>query len=315
MPNELVVPAPGGAGKSPSPTPPNQVVPKEHQRNLKTAELPAIFIDGVHDDEMRSLYHAALEKSHEAVRWYVQGVKAKRGNAKVVRIGTVILGAFAAIIPIVSSKVQSELGWDIIPFATVSAALAGGLVAADKYFGFSTGYIRYTNARQEIQAKIERFQMAWCRAAIQQNASTPPTPKAEALNTGLTLIQELVDGIAQTVQAETQQWMAEFKQSLETLEKSVAESKDAASPAANAPAALKVTVEGWDQLPAPRTAKIRINDRAEEEIASPTYVLGGLAPGQYVIRISASANGKSVAGAEILSVKAGEVGAAQVKLG
>jgi hypothetical protein len=62
-------------------------------------------------------------------------------------------------------------------------------------------------------------------------------------------------------------------------------------------------------------AKIRINDRAEEEIASPTYVLGGLAPGQYVIRISASAGGKPVTGAEVLTLKAGDVGAAEVKLG
>jgi len=313
MPNELIVPGP--AGRPPSPGPAAKVVPKDHHRNLNTAELPAIFIDDVHDEEIRALYHAALDKSHEAVRWYVQGVRAKRGNAKVVRIGTVILGAVAAIIPIVSSRIQTLWGLDIIPFATVSAALAGGLVAADKYFGFSTGYIRYTNARQEIQAKIERFQMAWCRAAIQQGASNPPTPKAEVLNTGLTLIQELVDGIAATVQAETQQWMAEFKQSLEALEKSAAESKDAAAPGANAPAALKVTVDGWDQLAAPRVVKIRINDRAEEEIASPTYVLGGLTPGQYVIRISATAGGKTVAGAELLHLKAGEVGAAQVKLG
>ncbi|HYV46960.1 MAG TPA: SLATT domain-containing protein [Myxococcaceae bacterium] len=314
MPNELIVPGPG-ARSSPAAAPAAKVVPKDHHRNLNTAELPAIFIDGVHDDEMRALYHAALDKSHEAVRWYMQGVRAKRGNAKVVRIGTVILGAVAAIIPIVSSRVQGLWGLDIIPFATVSAALAGGLVAADKYFGFSTGYIRYTNARQEIQAKIERFQMSWCRAAIQQSAANPPTPKAEALNTGLTLIQELVDGIAQTVAAETQQWMAEFKQNLTDIEKSVADAKEATAPAAHVPAALKVTVDGWDQLSQPRVVKIRINDRAEEEIASPTYVLGGLAPGQYVIRISASAGGKPVAGSEILSLKAGEVGTAQVKLG
>src|SRR3954468_7525300 len=123
MPNELIIPGPSGHPSTPAPP---KVVPKDHHRNLNTAELPAIFIDGVHDDEMRALYRAALDKSHEAVRWYVQGVKAKRGNAKVVRIGTVILGAVAAIIPIVASKVQAVMGWDIIPFATVSAALAGG---------------------------------------------------------------------------------------------------------------------------------------------------------------------------------------------
>jgi len=315
MPNELIVPSPAGRGSPAAAPSPVKVLPKDHHRNLNTAELPAIFVDGVHDGEMRALYHAVLDKSHEAVRWYIQGVRAKRGNAKVVRIGTVILGAIAAIIPIVSSRVQSKWGLDIIPFATVSAALAGGLVAADKYFGFSTGYIRYTNARQEIQAKIERFQMAWCRAAIQQGASNPPTPKAEALNTGLTLIQELVDGIAQTVAAETQQWMTEFKQNLSDMEKSVADAKEATAPASHVPAALKVTVDGWDQLPVPRVAKIRINDRAEEEIASPTYVLGGLAPGQYVIRISASSGRKPMTGAEIVSLKAGDVATAQVKLG
>src|SRR3954463_14226402 len=149
MPNEVV--PPGHAGSSPSPVkvPPKEH-PKEHQRNLVTAELPAIFIDGVHDHEVQALYHAVIDKAHQAVRWYVQGVRAKRGNAKLVRIGTVVLGAIAAIIPIVTPMVQklgggnSDAGLNILPFATVAAAVAGGLVAMDKYFGFSSGYMRYT---------------------------------------------------------------------------------------------------------------------------------------------------------------------------
>jgi hypothetical protein len=293
---------------------------EHHQRNLVTAELPAIFLDEVHDEDIRSLYHAALDKAHQAVRWYVQGVRAKRGNAKVVRIGTVVLGAIAAIIPIVTPMMQklggqeSNAGINILPFATISAALAGGLLAMDRYFGFSTGYMRYTGARQEIQAKIERFQMAWARTTIQHSASATPVPKAEALNAGLALIQELVDGVAQTVQTETQSWMAEFKQSLSDLDKSVQESRQSA-PAANAPGALKVTIDGWDLLSEPRTATIQINQRAEENLSSPTYVVGSLAPGQYVIKVTGSRAGLPISGAEIVMLKAGEITAAQVKLG
>src|SRR5262245_39609025 len=109
-------------------------------RNLVTAELPEIFIEGVHDEASQALYRTALEKAHRAVKWYSAMIPSKRFAARWVRFLTVALGGVAAIVPIISPMVQrAPLQWDIVPFATLSAALAGALVAFDRYFGFSTG--------------------------------------------------------------------------------------------------------------------------------------------------------------------------------
>src|SRR5690349_14697064 len=133
MANEVIPPGHPKTESGPSPAVKAASRPAAN-RNLVTAELPEVFIAGRHDESLKALYRSAVAKAHEAVEWYARAVKRKREHAQLVRMFTVVLGAFAAIIPIVTPMLEKLSGSSsILPLATVAAALAGSLVAADRY--------------------------------------------------------------------------------------------------------------------------------------------------------------------------------------
>jgi hypothetical protein len=65
-------------------------------------------------------------------------------------------------------------------WVSLAIGLAAGLFGLDRYFGFTTGWIRYILTGTAIHKALEEFRMDW--ALLSAKLSAPPTPdQIEAL--------------------------------------------------------------------------------------------------------------------------------------
>lgn len=117
---------------------------------------------------------------------------------------------------------------------TLFLVLASGLVAIDKFWGFSSGWLRYLKTRQLLENRIEAFHLDW--AATWPGKDAPKGPAdTKAL---LRLARTFLDDINMIVGEETNAWIQEFNASLQTLEDQV-EKRRAKRDAAEGPPAGK----------------------------------------------------------------------------
>jgi hypothetical protein len=157
---------------------------------------------------VETAYEQALRRASEAVVWYERAKDRKKRPAIALRFLAIVIGGLGTITPIVVSMLSDPLGKRLLPSASMFAAIAVGCVALDKFFGFSSGWMRYMSAMLELQEKIESFEFAWARERLKR-ASSSPTPESQIAD--LDMIAAFVSSISRVIRSETQAWAGEFK--------------------------------------------------------------------------------------------------------
>ncbi len=154
------------------------------------------------------VYQHALDCAIEAEDWYKQERKSKRLWGRGLRSSAIVLGAVAAVMPVLSELSGSGIqpGW-----STVALAVGAGLVGLDRYFGFSTAWMRFMVTAQRIAELRHRFESAWQLA--QSKAANPPSD--EELATFLALAHGLEKAVDGEIDLETKAWVTEFDSALE----------------------------------------------------------------------------------------------------
>jgi hypothetical protein len=182
-----------------------------------------------------------------------------------------------------------------VPVGGILAVVAALLVLIDKFAGFSTGWMRYISADQDVRSKQEQFQLAWARERMLWPVPvTDPLPPERAL-AALDLVAHFITAINEIVKQETQAWMTEFKGALADLDKITADAKAQAS-AAQAPAprgSIEVEVVGLAKLDQ-QTWHLQLGNAASSVayVGAVTAAVTDLAPGPIKVRVAATINTK-----------------------
>src|ERR1035437_10538207 len=98
---------------------------------------------------LQGLFLATVKQGESAIAWYRDNIKMKRIGSQILRSAAIVLASIGALLPLVGAAVSRfdqsntwktlvDAQWGYIAFATAAAC-----VAADKFYGFSSGWIRY----------------------------------------------------------------------------------------------------------------------------------------------------------------------------
>lgn len=161
---------------------------------------------------LRTVYDYAVALAEEGEKWYDRRRKGKRYAGRILRVLALVLGAVAVVLPILAQiythdgKPPFSVAW-----ASVALALAAALVALDRYFGFSSGWMRFVEAELQIKRLRHAFEHDWEIA----RASSAAVPEL------LKLTRQFVLAVDDVVAAETAAWTTEFRSSLATAEQSL----------------------------------------------------------------------------------------------
>jgi hypothetical protein len=183
---------------------------------------------------LAALYHRVIEKAEDSIGWYLRKARSKRFGARLLRLGAIGLASLAGLMPLLSQLIRDAKGNLVIPpgWASVPMILAAGLIGLDKYFGCSTGWIRFISAGLTLQKFLTEFQLDWqAGIASWKKAGAPNAAEIQAM---LVRARALLARVDDVVLDETRAWAAEFTSFLKSMEESAKAQAESGRPAVKA---------------------------------------------------------------------------------
>jgi hypothetical protein len=157
------------------------------------------------------VYAHADGLSLQAEQWYSRRRRKKRIGGMCLRVGAIVLGAVAVILPIVG---QITVGADGKPsiepaWASVVLGAAAALVALDLYFGFTSSWMRFMVTEMQLTRLRHDFEYQW------EEARARGAPFEELLEHA----RQFVVAVHVELERETSAWVDEFRSNLTVTER------------------------------------------------------------------------------------------------
>lgn len=173
---------------------------------LAGEERPEVVLD--------QLREWAEGHAEDSIAWYLRDKAVRRKISRVLRGCAILLGVAGGVVPLASAaRSASDGSWGYVLLAT-----AGGCLAFDHFFGLSSAWMRDISAAQAIQRGLTEFRLDW--AATVLPAADPGgsgAPASDVLRRREALIRTLVMRTADLVEAETGEWLSEFRSNIGDL--------------------------------------------------------------------------------------------------
>jgi len=237
----------------------------------------------------------AEKQANEAITWYYRSKRPKQLGSQSMRFCAIVLASIGGLIPVVVTLPHVNPAWMLEKWGYVALGLAAACLGLDKFFGFSTGWVRYISAAQDIQKQLYSFQIDWARAKSKLCGNTPSNSEIDGF---LVLARDFSNSVMSEVEQETQQWIVEFQSSLAELQKTTSTQLDAARPGS-----LTVNVGNASFADPPITVNVDGADYGT--LAGNSWTVRQIFPGPHVVTIRGNKNGKVVQQSGSVLVPAG----------
>jgi len=271
--------------------------------NIKPSAFPKLSgtDDSAKANFVVEIYDYANGKALEAIAWYLDKKWSKQRMAQGLRFSAIMLTTIGGIIPlIIASRIMATLGatttveWG--QFGYVALALAGACVFLDKFFGYSSGWMRYITTAMKLQRMVEEFNVDWAILCASMRGNIADTIEREAM---LRRVQTFLQSVLAEVESETAAWAAEYRSNLAELEKSAKQQLEASRPGV---INLKVSNVGK----AKNGVVVFLDDVPRQTITSTDYQMSPVFPGDHFVKIQASIGEKPVTAGASIRVEAGQ---------
>lgn len=186
-------------------------------KDIATPELGELDWDSTNRAAALSAVFAhAVAVSTAAQTWYAEKRPAKRLWGRALRVLAILLGATGAVLPILA-EITATAGNPVIApgWSAVALALAATCVGLDRYFGFSSGWMRFMAAEQRLVRQRHDFEYSWNQLLATESGT--PTGDDVVKLVGLAHANVLV--VQDIVAGETSDWLAEFRGALADAER------------------------------------------------------------------------------------------------
>ena len=245
---------------------------------------------------LAALYAATIAKARQQIEWYQRKVKPKRQGSQAVRFLAIVLLGLAALVPLVKAafqaKLPSYLAFDF-ELGYIFAAVAAGLIAFDKYFGLSTGWIRFIQTEMALQSALDELHYDWVALLAKIQGQSPTAEQVQAM---IQRLRGFIVAVNAQTQKETEAWVLEFQTNLADLEKAAK-----ARAQEQKPGRVEVTVTNAQSFEGGVTASLDGMDARTVEGTS--AVFGSVAPGPHIVLVKGTKADKTLQASEIIRVQ------------
>lgn len=165
-------------------------------------------------EKLDVLYLHVENKAREMIGWYLTHKRSSARWSRVLRFLAIFFAGVGGLCPLLQSfSVHfNQLGY-------VALGLVAAIFGFDKFFGFSSAWMRYMLTQIRLQKKFAEFQLEWLkrRSFVDKDL---PKEKAEEL---FGFLQAFQVDLLGDVEQEIQSWVAEFQSNLLQLDKASTE--------------------------------------------------------------------------------------------
>ena len=204
--------------------------------------------------------------------------------------------------PLVSNSQLVPTGLNTDRWGYILIALAGAFLLFDRYFGFSTSWMRYMTAQMALQKALERFQLSW---AVWRIAVKNQKPTDDQHNSGIALLNNFQQQTAELIEKEFQIWVTQFQEQLTALQAAI--DKDRKE---RYPGNLVVTFHAQTAITGP--ADIYLNNRLAQQTDSGSMLFSALNPETHLVQVKA--NKGALQGSKTVKVESGQTSEVSIEL-
>ena len=254
---------------------------------------------------LEALFDRITKEAESAIGWYIRAKRPKQRWARLLRFGSIIAGTTAGLIPILAQMFSKDgHPWIQPAWASVALGIAAALVLLDRFFGFSSAWMRYIATELNIQQLNQEFQLDWESDKATWLGSEPT---ADQLRSTLARFKAFVTQVNTIVRQETDAWIQEFQSTLKQIDEA-AKAKAAVSELG----AINITVtngdacdDGWN---------LSIDQGSPIKQHGKTAGVRDLVPSIHTIKVSGTMGGNLKQAEAAVSVTAGGTANAQLTL-
>lgn len=157
-----------------------------------------------------AIYDWVVDNAKDQIRWYDRKRPHKRLWSQGTRIITLLLFGLGIVCPLVATG-QEGGGINYLKMGYVMMASAGAIVLFDKFFGLSTGWMRFMETQLKLEESLKEFYHDWALLELQDNPADKHLNKLEALKRFTMDVEKLV-------QRETRSWANEFTANITNID-------------------------------------------------------------------------------------------------
>jgi hypothetical protein len=281
----------------------------ETRTALPSVEFPVWDSQDV-SKSLQGLFLATVKQGESAIAWYRDNIKMKRIGSQILRSAAIVLASIGALLPLVGAAVSRfdqsntwktlvDAQWGYIAFATAAAC-----VAADKFYGFSSGWIRYMKTQMALEGALTDLHYDWI-ALVSKVPNQQPT--GDQVQGMLQKMKDFVVLVRTQVQQETDAWVLEFQSNLADLTNTVKAQRDAQKPGG-----VQVTVPNAKDFDG--GVKVQMDHSDERTIVGTQCVFGSVPPGTHEILVTGNKGGQPFTASSVVKVAPDFVASASVVL-
>ncbi len=180
--------------------------------------IHALRWDGEHSDESLNRVAAyAVVYARDCQAWYQKSSRPKKRAAQWIRGIVVISTASGGILPVIAGL--ETFKWLNPVLASIVLAFGATALAFDRYYGFSSAWMRYIITELKLKGMIEVFELEWLQEkAIWQMKDKPEAVRLDYTRQMLGRCARFTTDVSKLVEDETLNWVDEFKQNITNLD-------------------------------------------------------------------------------------------------
>jgi hypothetical protein len=171
------------------------------------------------DSSLAVLRRYVESEAQRQIDWYFRKMKGKSQASTALRFSAIVLFVVGGLVPICKATLAADtlrkLPFDFGEAGYLVIAIAAGCLALDRFFGYSTGWIRYVTTALAIEKSLEEFRMEWTRHTARLLGEQPNEMQLDQL---LLTCATFSLAIRSQVEQETKAWVVEFQSNLAQLE-------------------------------------------------------------------------------------------------
>ena len=257
-------------------------------------------------ESLAALFAAAIDHGQAAIGWYRINIRNKRAGSQIIRLLAILLFSIGALIPLVINIARNEGNskeWFSAQWGYISFAVATTLLAADKFYGFSTGWARYIKTQLALERGLSDLRYDWAALASKVANQQPSADQIQAM---VQKLKEFVDFVHTQIEQETEAWIVEFQSGLAELTASLKTQTEAAKPGT-----VEVTVANADKFEKVRALLDHMN---ELPLQGNQCLFPSVSPGVHAVTVRGTKDGKEFTGADVVKVAAGVLATVSISI-
>ncbi|WP_031482738.1 SLATT domain-containing protein [Streptomyces bicolor] len=161
---------------------------------------PAVRLD--------ELYRWVERGALNTAAWYLADRVWKRRGAQALRGGAAVGAVVGAALPLLD---LTGVAGGTAPWGYLSLLLGVACLAADRFFGVTSGWIRDVATAQAVQRRLQMLQFDWATECVREVLGPAEGTAGEAAERCLGVLRRFCEDVTELVRAETADWMVEFR--------------------------------------------------------------------------------------------------------